>query len=49
MPGFGGRKMVRARLVDIFVLDLVDHYSQIAIYMRLNGMLPPSAYPRKPM
>ncbi len=48
MPGFApGRKIVRARLVDIFVLDLVDHYSQIAIYMRLNGMLPPSAYPRK--
>jgi len=50
MPGFApGRKMVRARLVDIFVLDLVDHYSQIANYMRIMGMVPPSAYPRPRM
>lgn len=49
MPGFGGRKMVRARLVDIYVLDLVDHYSQIANYMRIMGMVPPSAYPRPKM
>ena len=26
--------------------DMADHYSQIANYMRLNGMLPPSALPR---
>jgi hypothetical protein len=27
-------------------MDLADHYSQIANYMRANGMLPPSALPR---
>ena len=27
-------------------LDLADHYSQIANYMRLNGILPPTALPR---
>jgi hypothetical protein len=27
-------------------MDLQDHYSQIANYMRINGMLPPSALPR---
>jgi uncharacterized damage-inducible protein DinB len=27
-------------------MDLADHYSQIANYMRINGMLPPSALPR---
>jgi hypothetical protein len=27
-------------------MDLQDHYSQIANYMRLLGMLPPSALPR---
>jgi hypothetical protein len=27
-------------------MDLQDHYSQIANYMRLKGMLPPSALPR---
>jgi hypothetical protein len=30
-----------------YVNDLADHYSQLANYMRLNGMLPPSAR-RKP-
>jgi hypothetical protein len=42
----GVRKIVRARLVLVFVMDLVDHYSQLANYMRLNGMIPPSSYPR---
>ena len=37
----------RARMVLVYVADLVDHYSQIANYMRLNGMLPPSSYPRR--
>ena len=27
-------------------MDMQDHYAQIANYMRLNGMLPPSALPR---
>jgi hypothetical protein len=27
-------------------LDVADHYSQLANYMRLNGILPPSALPR---
>ena len=41
----GTRKFLRARLTLVFVTDLVDHYSQIANYMRLNGMIPPSSYP----
>ena len=28
------------------VVDMADHYSQIANYMRLNGILPPTALPR---
>jgi hypothetical protein len=27
-------------------LDLADHYSQLANYMRLNNILPPTALPR---
>lgn len=45
----GNNNMVnitRAQRVVGHIIDLVDHYSQIAIYMRLNGMLPPSALPR---
>ena len=30
----------------LHLLDMTDHYSQIANYMRLNGMLPPTALPR---
>ena len=45
---FGGRKTPKARAVIELVSDLVDHYSQLASYLRLNGMLPPSAQPAKP-
>ncbi len=47
---FGGqsRQAPRASMVLGHALDLADHYSQIANYMRLNGMLPPSALPRPP-
>ena len=44
---FGGRKTVRARAVLEEVADLYDHYSQMAGYLRLNGLLPPSAQPKK--
>jgi hypothetical protein len=45
---FGGaeRKSTRVNMVLGHALDLADHYSQISNYMRLNGMLPPSALPR---
>lgn len=45
-PPGSGRTAARARFVLIYVADLVDHYSQIANYMRLNGMVPPSSLPR---
>jgi uncharacterized damage-inducible protein DinB len=41
-----GQTFPRARFVVLFVTDLVDHYSQIANYMRAMGMVPPSALPR---
>jgi len=44
---FGGRKAPRARAVLELVADLSDHYSQMAGYLRLNGLLPPSAQPKK--
>ncbi len=39
----GFMKGSRALATFIYVEDLSDHYSQVANYMRLNGMLPPSA------
>ena len=44
-PPFRAKKNVRARLVILFTTDLVDHYSQMANYLRAMGMIPPSAYP----
>jgi uncharacterized damage-inducible protein DinB len=43
LPFFGGRKMSRASIMTLTTGDWADHYSQWAIYMRLNGMLPPTA------
>jgi uncharacterized damage-inducible protein DinB len=43
LPFFGGRKMSRAAIMTLTTGDWADHYSQYAIYLRLNGMLPPTA------
>jgi len=43
LPFFGGRKMSRAAIMTVTTGDWADHYSQSAIYMRLNGLLPPTA------
>jgi uncharacterized damage-inducible protein DinB len=40
---FGGRKMTRANMISLTIADWADHYSQSAIYLRLNGLLPPTA------
>src|SRR3982074_2267604 len=34
------------RLLLLHALDLADHYSQLANYMRLNNLIPPTALPR---
>ncbi|HYT03910.1 MAG TPA: DinB family protein [Gemmatimonadales bacterium] len=43
VPFFGGRKVTKATAVLVTVGDWEDHYSQVAIYLRLNGLLPPTA------
>lgn len=40
------RSVTRASMVLGHVIDMADHYSQIANYMRLNNILPPTALPR---
>lgn len=44
---FRGAKVPRARALIEITGDLEDHYSQMAGYLRLNGILPPSAQPKK--
>jgi uncharacterized damage-inducible protein DinB len=43
LPFFGGRKLSRAAIMTLTTGDWADHYSQSAIYLRLNGLLPPTA------
>ena len=43
LPFFGGRKMSRSAIMTLTTGDWADHYSQYANYLRLNGMLPPTA------
>ncbi len=47
IPFFGGRKVTRGGMMIIMADDYGDHYSQASGYLRLNGLLPPSA--RRPM
>ena len=43
---FGGRKISRATAMIALTDDFADHYSMAAIYLRLNGLLPPTAQPK---
>jgi hypothetical protein len=43
LPFFGGKTRSRAGVMTVTTGDWADHYSQSAIYLRLNGLLPPTA------
>lgn len=43
LPFFGGHTISRVGLEMVLVGDWADHYSQSAIYLRLNNLLPPTA------
>ena len=43
VPWFGDKPVTRAYAMLITIDDWADHYSQAAIYMRLNGLLPQTA------
>ena len=45
VPG-SGRSFPRVRFLLLFLTDIAEHYNQLAGYMRLMGMVPPSAQPR---
>jgi hypothetical protein len=46
---FGPNPFSMASAMFITVGDWADHYSQEANYLRLNGILPPTAQPRRGM
>ena len=43
VPFFGGRQVSRAKMMFAAAEDWADHYSQLANYLRLNKLLPPTA------
>jgi uncharacterized damage-inducible protein DinB len=43
MQLFGPRQYTRAETMFITTGDWADHYSQVAVYMRLNNLVPPTA------
>jgi hypothetical protein len=44
---FGGRKGSRAQAMFILAGSWADHYSEAAMYLRLSGLMPPTAQPKK--
>ncbi len=44
---FGGRQAPRAFVLFALTNDWADHYAAEAMYLRLNGLLPPTAQPKK--
>lgn len=47
VEGFGGRKQPRAWAWIGMASGWADHYAAAAMYLRLNGLLPPTAQPKK--
>lgn len=47
VPFFGGEKNSRAGTMIVLTDAAVDHYGIAAMYLRLNGLVPPSAQPKK--
>ncbi len=43
VPGFGGRSTTRFAAALEVTNDLIDHYATLSVYLRINGMLPPTA------
>jgi uncharacterized damage-inducible protein DinB len=41
--GFGGKQVTRAWLSLVLAGAWADHYAEAAMYLRLNGVLPPNA------
>jgi hypothetical protein len=47
IQAYGGRDVPRAWSLIALTNDWADHYSAAAMYLRLNGLLPPTAQPKK--
>ena len=43
VPYFGDQQLSRAQVMVAAAEEWAGHYSQIAVYLRINGLLPPTA------
>jgi hypothetical protein len=43
LPYFGGRTISRGGMMMTLSAEFADHYAMAAMYLRLNGLLPPTA------
>jgi len=43
IEGFGGKQVTRAWIRLVLAGTWADHYAEAAMYLRLNGVLPPTA------
>jgi hypothetical protein len=48
VPWYGGpnSKTSRAHALIVLPMDWQDHYAQLSMYLRMNGILPPTARPK---
>jgi hypothetical protein len=47
IPFFGGRQVSRAAGMITLATAFADHYGMAAMYLRLNGLVPPTAKPKE--
>ncbi|HZE27015.1 MAG TPA: DinB family protein [Terriglobales bacterium] len=47
IQAYGGREVPRVWALIALTNDWADHYAAAATYLRLNGLLPPTAQPKK--
>ncbi|MFY9751824.1 MAG: DinB family protein [Candidatus Acidiferrales bacterium] len=47
LPFYGGRTISRGGMMTMVSVDYADHYAMAAMYLRLNGLLPPTAKEKK--
>jgi uncharacterized damage-inducible protein DinB len=43
----GGQKRPRMAIANIFLWHGFDHYGQMALYLRMNGIVPPASRPKQ--
>ena len=44
---FADSKLTRLYLANIFAWHSMDHYGQLVVYSRMNGVVPPASQPKK--